>query len=68
LKYWLIRKSLSKSNGSKRKPEPELTKVQVPGVQKWGFERRGEGNFGIQRQEGQELTTAATGGPHCTEE
>ena len=24
-------KSLSKPNGSKRKPEPELTKVQVPG-------------------------------------
>jgi len=32
LKYFI--KSLSKPNGSKRKPEPELTEVQVPGSQK----------------------------------
>lgn len=32
-------------------------------AQKWGFERRGEGSFGIQSQEGQELTAAAAAAP-----
>jgi hypothetical protein len=32
-------------------------------AQKWGFERRGEGSFGIQSQEDQELTTPAAATP-----
>ena len=36
-------------------------------VQKWGFERRGEGSYGIQSQEGQELTDAAPAAPLTTQ-
>ena len=36
-------------------------------VQKWGFERRGEGSYGIQSQGGQELTDAAAAAPLTTQ-
>jgi hypothetical protein len=36
-------------------------------VQKWGFERRGEGSYGIQSQEGQELTDVAAVAPLTTQ-
>jgi hypothetical protein len=41
------------------------TKIFV-NVQKWGFERRGDGSYGIQSQEGQELTDAAAATPLTT--
>ena len=36
-------------------------------VQKWGFERSGEGSYGIQSQEGQELTDVAAAAPLTTQ-
>jgi hypothetical protein len=36
-------------------------------VQKWGFERRGEGSYGIQSQEDQDLTDPAAAVPLTTQ-
>jgi len=36
-------------------------------VQKWGFERRGEGSYGIQSQGDQELIDASTAGQSLLE-
>ena len=46
-----------------RQKKNEKKQKAFGSAQKWGFERRGEGSFGIQSQEGQELTAAAAAAP-----
>ena len=52
------RTSFEKKHGKNKK---------LVSVQKWGFERRGEGSYGIQSQEGQELTDVAAAAPLTTQ-
>jgi hypothetical protein len=50
-----------------RKRKKHGKNQKVVSVQKWGCERRGEGSYGVQIQEGQELTDVAASAPLTTQ-